>query len=263
MDEAVVIIDAGSQYGKLIDRVVRELNIRTELVGFSENLDRFIDSKHKYKAVIVSGGPESVYGPTAPTYDPRLFQTGIPTLGICYGMQLMCHTSAGSVESKEIREDGQLYVETEEGSELFAGLDRVQRVLLTHGDTVTKVGTGFKVTAKSKSTGIVSAIENKDKRLYGVQFHPEVQLTDNGSKIMRNFLYNVAGLTGTFTMEDREEQAIAYIRETIKDKKALVLASGGVDSTVVATLVGKALGPEKVIALHIDTTSRGEEKDHR
>eukprot|EP01117_Protostelium_nocturnum_P008800 TRINITY_DN3153_c0_g2_i1.p1 TRINITY_DN3153_c0_g2~~TRINITY_DN3153_c0_g2_i1.p1 ORF type:complete len:659 (+),score=143.73 TRINITY_DN3153_c0_g2_i1:193-2169(+) len=254
-EETIVIIDAGSQYGKLIDRVVRELNVNTELHNFSHDLSKYIDNPSKYKGFIVSGGPESVYSETAPKYDSRLFSTGLPVLGICYGMQLMCHNSNGKVEKIQVREDGQRIIQLEaeaQSSLLFKDLEREQTVLLTHGDTVTNPGTGFSVTARSKAVGIISAVENEEKKLYGVQFHPEVGLTENGKKILENYLFHVCHCSGGFTMEDREEQAIRYVREAIGDKKALVLASGGVDSTVVATLVGKALGPEKVIALHID-----------
>jgi GMP synthase (glutamine-hydrolysing) len=177
---------------------------------------------------------------------------GIPVLGICYGMQLMNHVFGGNVEKKEAREDGQEDISIDDSSALFSGLDTCQKVLLTHGDSIDSEGVaeGFRQTATSG--GIVAAIENAEERLYGVQFHPEVDLTEHGKEIFHNFLYDIAGFSGDYAIADRESQAIAYIQETVGDGHVLSLVSGGVDSTVNTALLVKALGPERIHAIHID-----------
>lgn len=243
----VAILDAGAQYGKVIDRRVRELSVESVLLPMNTSA---ADLK-QYAALIISGGPQSVYGEQAPLYDPDLFQLDIPILGICYGMQLLNYVHGGTVEKKSRREDGQSTIQVEADSQLFQNLEKEQQVLLTHGDSVEKVASGFRVTAISD--GLIAAIENTEKKMYGVQFHPEVDLTVNGQKILSTFLFDIAYLKPTFTLENREEKAVRSIQETVGNKNALVLVSGGVDSTVAAALVTKALGKEKVFAVHIDT----------
>jgi len=246
MGEKLAILDAGAQYGKPIDRRIRELNVETELLP----MDTHASELRKYKAIVISGGPESVYDENAPRFDPSIFELGIPVLGICYGMQLMNYNSGGLIERKDVREDGQERISIDTDSELFYDLNKREAALLTHGDSIDTIAEGFKQIADSN--GLIAAIENPDKRLYGVQFHPEVDLTENGMKVFHNFLYRIAGFSGDYTMEDREEHAINYIRDTVGDKKALVLVSGGVDSSVCAALLNKALGSENVYAVHID-----------
>eukprot|EP01113_Clastostelium_recurvatum_P029196 TRINITY_DN3523_c0_g1_i8.p1 TRINITY_DN3523_c0_g1~~TRINITY_DN3523_c0_g1_i8.p1 ORF type:complete len:717 (+),score=137.64 TRINITY_DN3523_c0_g1_i8:174-2153(+) len=246
--ETIAILDAGSQYTKVIDRKVRELNVSSEILPFETPLSTLL--ANKYKAIIISGGPQSVYASDAPKYDKDLFTIGVPILGICYGMQLMNYIYGGKVEKKEHREDGVDSL-TISPSSLFEGLSGPQRVLLTHGDSITTLAPDFVVSAIS-SGNIISAIECQERKLYGLQFHPEVDLTANGKHILRNFLYNIAGLRGGYTLEDREERAIHHIRQVVGAKKVLVLVSGGVDSAVCAALLSKALGPEQIYALHID-----------
>jgi len=256
-EEVVAILDAGSQYGKVIDRRVRELNVLSEIIPLHTPVAKLA----KYKALIISGGPGSVYAEDAPLYDPQLFSTGIPLLGICYGMQLMNHLAGGKVEKTERREDGQMEVTVNTASKLFQDLDSQQSVLLTHGDSITKVGEDFTIVASSGN--FVAGIENSTKNLYGLQFHPEVDLTMNGKKMFQNFLYNIAGLKGSYTLRDREQQSIEEIRSIVKDKKVLVLVSGGVDSTVCAALLIKAIPPERVYALHIDNGFMRKEESQR
>jgi GMP synthase (glutamine-hydrolysing) len=247
MIEQLLILDAGAQYGKVIDRRVRELGVETHILPLSTPIE---DIRGKYGAIIISGGPQSVDGENAPQYDPEILNLGVPVLGICYGMHLLNHAAGGTVERKTTREDGQHTITVDTDSKLFTGLKKQQRVLLTHGDSIDTLADGFVESARSD--GIVSAIEHPEKQWYGVQFHPEVDLTDNGNAIFSNFLFNIAGFSGTYTMENRIDKAIRYIQDEVGDKEVLALVSGGVDSTVLAALLYKALGKDKVHAIHVD-----------
>ncbi|MBW7943949.1 glutamine-hydrolyzing GMP synthase [Patescibacteria group bacterium] len=242
----VAILDAGAQYGKVIDRRVRELGIESELLPF----DTPSSQLQKYAAIILSGGPESVYSPKAPAFDKKLFELRIPILGICYGMQLMNFVQGGTVRRKDRREDGECVITTMKGARLFEGLESHQDVLMSHGDTVDQVADGFTITADSD--GLIAAMENPARKMYAVQFHPEVDLTKNGKKILGNFLLKIVGLKPDFTVGDRKAQAIHLIQKTVKDGQVIVLVSGGVDSAVCAALLREALKPEQIIALHID-----------
>ena len=191
-----------------------------------------------------------MFAEDAPTYDAEVFRIGIPVLGICYGFQLLNKEFGGNVVRKETREDGQFPVILDESSPLFTGLNNEEEVLLTHGDSINKTADGFKVIAKSGD--IIAGLANDKSKLYGVQFHPEVDLTPSGKSMIRNFLINICGLKCNFTMKSREEECCQYIRETVGSSKVLMLVSGGVDSTVCAALLHRALSKEQVIAFHID-----------
>lgn len=248
--EYVAILDAGSQYGKVIDRKVRELRVETTILPLDTPADR-LRSDAKLKGVIISGGPCSVNDASALQYDKALFTMGKPVLGICYGMQMLTETFGGAVQRGKVREDGQDEIEIDTTSPIFAGLQPKEAVLLTHGDSITSAGPEMKVIARS-SANIIAGVQHLTLPLFGVQFHPEVELTVSGKAMFHNFL-QFCGCAFDFTMEDREAVALRFIRErTAGGQKVLCLASGGVDSTVCAVLLLKALGPERVVCIHID-----------
>ncbi|KIH61758.1 GMP synthase domain protein [Ancylostoma duodenale] len=260
--ERVAVLDFGAQYGKVIDRRVREANVLSEMFPLKAKAKDIL-SKGKFKAIIISGGPNSVYAKGAPQLDQEIFTCGLPVLGICYGFQLLNKGHGGGVAKEQVREDGQCTVRLDTSCELFHGLSENEQVLLTHGDSVTEatVAPGFQVVATSG--GHVAGIACAEKRLYGVQFHPEVDLTVNGRKVFDNFLFRIAGCSGGYTLSNREQMCIDEIRKTVGEKKALVLVSGGVDSSVCAALLNRALGPQRVTAIHIDNGfMRKDESDH-
>jgi GMP synthase (glutamine-hydrolysing) len=244
---AVAILDAGAQYSKLIERHVRALGVDCQILP----LDSSNEALEKYEALIISGGPDSVYSPTAPAYNPEIFALGKPVLGLCYGLQLMNKVLGGTVEKKSRREDGPCIIRVESESELFKGIAKEQQVLMSHGDSIAQVAPGFVVTAWSDE--IIAAMEDPARQLYAVQFHPEVSLTAHGREIFERFLLSIAHCQTDYQLTDRLTEAVKYIQDTVGNKTALVLVSGGVDSTVVALVVGKALPASQIKAVHIDT----------
>ena len=247
ISEKIAILDAGSQYGKLIDRRVRELHCYSELLPLNTPISTL---KSSYQAIIVSGGPNSFQDKTAPICDESLLNSDIPILGICYGMQWLSIAYKGEVQGFEIREDGQIEIEIDPTVLLFDGLEKKQKVLLTHGDSVMNLPEELVTTARSPN--YIAGLKHRDKPFYGVQFHPEVDLTINGKKIFENFLFKICKFKGDFKIEDRLSKAISEIKAQVQNKEVVVLASGGVDSTVCCALLYKALGQEKVHAIHIN-----------
>ncbi|HNG95468.1 MAG TPA: glutamine-hydrolyzing GMP synthase [Acidobacteriota bacterium] len=245
--ETVLILDFGSQYTQLIGRRVRELNIYCEILPFHTSLEA-IQAKNP-RAIILSGGPSSVYGVGAPHCSPDLLNLGVPVLGICYGMQILASFLDGKVESSNRREFGAADIQVETDSRLFAGLPRQFPVWMSHGDHVTAAPSGFTVSATSSNA--LGAMEDPRRGLYAIQFHPEVVHTPHGKDILRNFLVEIAGINPNWTMRGFIEQAVEAIREQVGDGHAVCGLSGGVDSTVAAVLVSKAIG-HRLTCLFVD-----------
>jgi GMP synthase (glutamine-hydrolysing) len=245
--EKVAILDCGGQYTKVIDRKVREMSVKSDIFPINVSATTL----QGYQGIILSGGPGSVWAAEQSLeYDPQMFSLNIPVLGICYGMQLINQNFGGVVLPGLKTEYGETVIEIDPVCPLFDGLEPNQRVLMSHGDSVADLATDFKIAAHSGN--IIAAIYHPVLKIYGVQFHPEVDLTSHGKQMLHNFLMKICGLSGNYVLEDRINTAIEKIREKVKDQKILVLVSGGVDSAVSAALLVKALKPENIYAIHID-----------
>src|ERR671936_547353 len=240
-ERPVLVLDCGGQYAQLIARRVREARVYSELVPHS--ITAAEARARQPRALVLSGGPASVYAPGAPRVDRGLFSLGVPTLGICYGMQLMARELGGAVERTGVSEFGKTDVRAEGESELFAGLPEEQTGWMSHRDSVTAPPAGSRVTAGSPSAPI-AAFEDPDRRLYGVQFHPEVVHTPHGQGLLKNFLYGVADAPPTWTPAAVIEEQVDRIRAQVGSERVLCALSGGVDSAVAALLVHKAVGDQ-------------------
>ncbi|HBQ85464.1 MAG TPA: GMP synthase (glutamine-hydrolyzing) [Syntrophomonas sp.] len=238
--ELVIVLDFGGQYNQLIARRVRELSVYSEMVPYDISYEELVAKKPK--AVILTGGPASVHMEGAPVCDERIFEMGIPILGICYGMQLMAYKLGGAVESSSVREYGRTMLELEDDL-LFKGVDSKTQVWMSHGISITRVPEGFEVIAHTPSCPI-AAIKDSRRNLYGVQFHPEVKHSLQGQQVLSNFLFEVCGLKGDWNLSDFINSTVQGIREKVGDRKVLCAMSGGVDSSVAATLVNKAIGSQ-------------------
>ncbi len=246
--ETVLILDFGGQTAQLIARRVRDAGVFSLLVSpriTSEEVQRIAP-----KGIILSGGPASVFESGAPSCDPALFSLGIPVLGICYGMQLMSHLLGGLVESCAHREFGRAKIDVKETTDLFAGVDAHATVWMSHGDQVTRIPQGFEVLA-STTTCPFAAVRNSARKMYGVQFHPEVTHTPQGGEMLANFLFKACGCAGSWTMAEFVAQECARIKKRVGDSKVLCGLSGGVDSSVVAALLSKAIG-NQVTCIFVD-----------
>lgn len=237
--EKVLVLDFGGQYNQLIARRVREQSVYCELLPCDISLERI--KEFNPKGIIFTGGPNSVYDENSPHIDPAVFTLGIPVLGICYGAQLMAYTLGGKVEHAETREYGKSDVSYDTTSLLFKGVNEDNVCWMSHTDYISEPPADFRVIGKT-ATCPVAAMENAGKGFYGVQFHPEVMHTKQGTEILRNFLYNVCKVSGDWTMANFVKEQVAKIKEKCGDKKVLCAMSGGVDSAVAATLIHKAVG---------------------
>ncbi|MBO8158289.1 glutamine-hydrolyzing GMP synthase [Thermosyntropha sp.] len=246
--ELVLVLDFGGQYNQLIARRVRELSVYSEMVPFDISFEE-IKAKSP-AAIILTGGPSSVHVEDAPVCDSRIFEMGIPVLGICYGMQLMAHQLGGIVGESSVREYGRSYLKVIEDDLLFEGLDKEMQVWMSHGDSVNRLPEGFRIIANTESCP-VAAMSYPERKLYGVQFHPEVKHTVFGMEILKNFLFKIAGLRGDWNLSDFIAENIAEIKAKVGDKKVLCALSGGVDSSVAAALVHKAVG-DQLVCVFVD-----------
>jgi len=259
-NERVVILDFGGQYSQLIARRVRELGVYCEIWPYTVSVERF--QTEPVQAVIFSGGPASVYDPHAPRCDERIFQLNVPILGICYGMQLMAMALGGKVEKSARGEYGKAMLEIgDTASPLFADIERKTQVWMSHTDSVTELPDGFRVLASTEITA-VAAMGDDRRKMYGVQFHPEVVHTLEGNQLLENFLYRIAGLEPNWKPANFIAMQVEAVRKQVGDGRAICALSGGVDSAVAATLVHRAIG-DRLMCIFVDhgLLRKGESED--
>jgi len=247
-NQLVVVLDFGGQYKELIARRVRECSVASVIKPGDMPVDEL--AALKPIGIILTGGPDSVYRDGAPKCDPKLFELGVPILGICYGMQLMIHTLGGAVEPCSVSEYGRTKVTVDPASPIFAGMDKQQVGLMSHTDQVGALPPGFQSIAHTAHCPN-AAVADPARKLYGMQFHPEVENTPNGTQMIYNFLYNVCGAKGDYNIGDYETRMIAEIREQVGDEHVVLGLSGGVDSSVCAALLAKAI-PGRVHCIFVD-----------
>lgn len=240
MTDKIIVLDFGSQYNQLIARRIREMGVYSALLPHTIKASE-IKAMEGIKGIVFSGGPKSVYDDDAFKVDEEIFNLGLPILGICYGMQLTAKYFKGEILSSSKREYGKMNILIEDKSLLFKDLYDEEEVWMSHGDHVAKIPQGFKLLAKSQN-GLVASIANEEKKIYCVQFHPEVRHTVNGNKMLHNFVFEICHANNNWSMKNYLDMQIEQIRKTVKDKKVLCGLSGGVDSTVVAVLLHKAIG---------------------
>jgi GMP synthase (glutamine-hydrolysing) len=237
----IVILDFGSQYTQVIARRVRECQVYSQILPYDTPLKKI--AALKPKGIILSGGPSSVYAKKAPHPDPAIFALGLPILGICYGVQLMAHFLGGKVEHSEQREYGYGQLQVSAGCPLFTGLGETMDVWNSHGDKITKLPKGFRTVAKTDNSPY-AAIEDRKRRFYGLQFHPEVAHTPRGKELIENFIYEICKAPADWTMGSFIEEMCRTVREQVGDDHVVLGLSGGVDSSVAAALLHKAIGDQ-------------------
>ncbi len=240
MSDKIIVLDFGSQYNELIARRIREFGVYSELLPGDTKLEKIKELKD-VKGIIFSGGPNSVYDDNAPKCDEAILESNIPILGICYGMQLIHHMLGGEVKASDNREYGRAEIEIFDDLKLFADLPNTQIVWMSHGDKVNKLANGFKKLSSSK-TCENAASGNIDKKIYTLQFHPEVRNSEYGLDILKNFVFKICEASNNWSMNNFVDEKIKEIRNIVKDDKVLLALSGGVDSSVVAALLNKAIG---------------------
>ncbi|MBR2551818.1 MAG: glutamine-hydrolyzing GMP synthase [Erysipelotrichaceae bacterium] len=249
MADKIIVLDFGSQYNQLIARRIREFGVYSELHPGNMGLKEIL-TLGDVRGIIFSGGPNSVYDEGAPKCDPEILSCGLPILGICYGMQMVHYMSGGEVTASAKKEYGRTAITVDTSSDLFAGLEEEQVVWMSHGDQVSRPADGFRVLAQSM-TCPVAASSNEEKKIYTLQFHPEVRHSVHGLDVLRNFVFRICGAQANWTMADYIETSVAEIREKVGNDKVLLALSGGVDSSVVAALLDKAIG-ENLYCMFID-----------
>lgn len=238
-NQLVLVIDFGGQYNQLIARRVRECNVYCEVHSYKIAMEKIQELNPV--GIIFTGGPNSVYTENAPRVSTKIFELSIPILGICYGAQLISFLLGGNVKTSDIREYGKSQTQFDTSSLLFKNLPKEATTWMSHTDSIVAIPDGFEISAKTDNC-FVAAMQNKDKNIYAMQYHPEVDHTDNGNHMIKNFLYEVCGCIGDWTMANYAQTAISNIKLKVQDKKVLLALSGGVDSSVAAALLSKAIG---------------------
>ncbi len=246
--QMIVILDFGSQYSELIARRIRETQVYSEVLSYRTTVEQL--RQLNPKGIILSGGPNSVYDPGAPHSDPELWNLGIPILGVCYGMQLMVQQLGGGVERAERGEYGKASLHIDDPTDLLTNVDDGSTMWMSHGDSVTTVPEGFELLAHTDNTSC-AAIADHERKLYGVQFHPEVVHSRGGQPLIRNFVYHICHCEPTWTTEAFVEEAIREVRGRVGDKRVLLALSGGVDSSTLAFLLHRAIG-DNLTCMFID-----------
>ncbi|MCR4335291.1 MAG: glutamine-hydrolyzing GMP synthase, partial [archaeon] len=245
--EKIIVLDFGGQYAHLLARRVRDLKVYSEIMAPTVSSEELKNAK----GIILSGGPQSVYDKDAIAFNPEIFELGVPILGLCYGQQLIAHALGGKVEPGKVKEYGSAQLNPKHGK-LFMGLPSKFTVWMSHGDKVKKLPKEFEGTGSTSDCEYAS-IANEKKKIFGLQFHPEVTHTEHGMQIISNFVFEICKCKENWTMKNYLEQKIKEIKKEAKDKNVFLLLSGGVDSTVCLALLDKALGYERIHALHVDT----------
>lgn len=240
-EEKIIVIDFGGQYNQLVARRVRECNVYCEIYSYKTDLQQIKDMHPK--GIILTGGPNSCYEEGAPTYTKELFELGIPVLGLCYGAQLMQHVLGGTVEKAPVREYGKTETFVKTDSALFEDVSEKTIVWMSHFDYISKTAPGFQIVAHTADCPVAAA-ENTNQKLYAIQFHPEVLHTQEGTKMLANFVHKICGCEPTWKMDTFVENTIQEIREKVGDGKVLLALSGGVDSSVAAGLLSRAIGKQ-------------------
>jgi len=250
--DCIVVVDYGGQYAHLIARRVRELKVYSEVVHGDDAYEEItsLPPGVKVKGLILSGGPLSVLSESSPKFDSRLMELGVPILGICFGHQLLAHAFGGRVEGLGKGEYGVTYVYIEDFDDILEGLDRVERVWMSHSDTVTSLPSDFRVLARTDLCP-VAAFKHRDKPIYGVQWHPEVVHTERGVKVFENFLFKVCKCKPEWVAEDFIKRAVEEIRREVGEGKAIIALSGGIDSSTTAVLAARAIG-DRLYAVFVD-----------
>ncbi|MCD4690362.1 glutamine-hydrolyzing GMP synthase [bacterium] len=254
---SVVILDYGCQYSHLIARRIRELGVFSEVLRFDTAADKLPET---VGAIVLSGGPSSIYADRAPKPDPAIFELGLPILGICYGMHATAEALGGRVSPGTTREYGPMGFDPEPDHPLFRGLDERTQVWMSHGDEVTEPPRGFSVLGRS-ADGKVAAIGCDERRMYGLQFHPEVIHTERGSELLENFVRSVSGITGNWTPRSFVEEAVDEIRNRVGDSKVICALSGGVDSSVMSVLIHRAIG-DNLVPIFVDNGLLRKDEEH-
>ncbi|MDD5949776.1 MAG: glutamine-hydrolyzing GMP synthase [Lachnospiraceae bacterium] len=239
--ELVIVLDFGGQYNQLVARRVRECNVYCEIYSYKTDISKI--KKMNPKGIILTGGPNSCYEEGAPTYSKELFEMGIPVLGLCYGAQLMMHVLGGKVETAPVREYGKIEVSVNQKSPLFTDVSEKTICWMSHNDYISNVAPGFEICANTADCPVAAA-QNPEQKLYAIQFHPEVLHTVEGMKMLSNFVYNVCHCSGDWKMDAFVESQIQAIREKVGNGKVLLALSGGVDSSVLAALLSRAIGKQ-------------------